>query len=153
MKMRRSHVPLIAQPAWRGVGTAAGAGRFALRSCDAHTSSSTHCGGPDDVAERVDKADRAEDGDYQREPRLRALLSLCGGGYLGTVGTTEVAVTQRGHHECGHATGGASDGGDDLFRVRVRARIRFGVRVTVTARGQGQVRVRVRGQGKSKGKS
>ena len=117
------------------------------------TSSSTHRGGPDDVAERVDKADRAEDGDYQREPRLRALLSLCGGGYLGTVGTAEVAVAQGGHHECGHATGGASDGGDDLLRVRVRARIRFGVRVRVTARGQGQVRVRVRGQGKSKGKS
>ena len=104
------------------------------------TSSSTHRGGPDDVAERVDKADRAEDGDYQREPRLRALLPLCGGGYrtASTASTAEVAVAQRGHHECGHATGGASDGGDDLFRVRVRARIRFGVRGRVTARGQGK---------------
>ena len=63
-------------------------------------------------------------------------MSLCGGGYLGTVGTAEVAVAQRGHHECGHTTGGASDGGDDLFRVR--ARIRFGVRVRVKVRGQGK---------------
>ena len=55
-------------------------------------------------------------------------MSLCGGGYLGTVGTAEVAVAQSGHHECGHATSGASDGGDDLLRVRVR----------VTARGQGK---------------
>ena len=110
-------------------GGARGASLYAAATL---TSSSTHCGGPDDVAERVDKADRAEDGDYQREPRLRALLSL------GTVGTAEVAVAQRGHHECGHATGGARDGGDDLFRVRVRARIRFGVRVRVKVRGQGK---------------